>query len=77
MKDWDDDFTGAIDDFLVDEPVRTPRASGKRPRQVDPCCSEGARAASGDLFSLLAIPWTDQETTEFLRLVGIEDLKEN
>jgi len=77
LKEWDDDFGAELDDFLVDEPGPTRHGSCRRRRPIDPLGCDAHRAESGDLFALLAIPWSDQETTEFLRLVGIEDAQGN
>jgi hypothetical protein len=77
LKDWDEDFGAELDDFLIDEPLSTRRGSDRRRRPIDPFRCSAERLESGDLFALLAIPWSDQETTEFLRLVGIDDAQGN
>ena len=73
MKDWDEDFGDEIGEFLADAVDAAPlsRSTGVRSRTFTRMCSPSRQAA--DLFALLSIPWTDQETAEFLRLVGLDD----
>jgi len=78
VKDWDAGFADEIGGFLADDPTpRSTRSRRKLRAGKSACCAPDFTAAGGDLFALLAIPWTDQETAEFLRLVGIEDAQGN
>ena len=74
MHHWGDELTDEIGEFLADDPpAPAPAAKGKRCHSASSRRGAAARAKRGDLFSLLAIPWTDHETAEFLHLVGMDD----
>lgn len=78
MKEWDEGFADEIGDFLADDPIRCSTRSRRKLRAVKPArVLQDLTGATGDLFALLAIPWTDHETAEFLRLVGIDDNQGN
>ena len=74
MHHWGDEFTDEIGEFLADDPPAAASDTKRKGRAATSSRRAAAvRASRGDLFSLLAIPWTDHETAEFLHLVGIDE----
>lgn len=77
MKNWQDDFSDAVGEFLADDAEAAPQRPSSPSRSALTSPARLAAKSTSDLFALLAIPWTDHETQEFLRLVGLDDATGN
>ena len=73
VKDWHDDFSDEIGEFLADDADVASRRGSTDCRSALTSRARLAAKSTSDLFALLSIPWTDHETQEFLRLVGLDD----